>query len=130
MYAMLVKVRIEPARHAEAMTDLHESIVPRVKSAPGFVRGIWFRDQENGHGLAVFESEDQARQMATMVPSPSPDDPIQVVDVHVYVVDSARRTRPRPTGRAWRRCNRIGEHTGAASRCPVVAEPSSAGLLL
>ncbi len=59
MYAMLVKVRIEPARHAEAMTDLHESIVPRVKSAPGFERGIWFRDQANGHGLAVFESEDQ-----------------------------------------------------------------------
>lgn len=66
MFAVFVNVRIEPARHAEAITDLHEEVVPRIKSAPGLVRGTWFGYQERGHGLMVFESEDQARQAASI----------------------------------------------------------------
>ena len=86
-YAVLTKVRINPARHAQAISDLNDNVVPMVKGAPGFVRGTWCSDQEAGHGLAVFESEEQARQMAAMVTT-APDDPVQVEDVHVYEVNA------------------------------------------
>ncbi len=87
MFAVLVKVRIDPARHAEALTGLHEGVVPQVRSAPGFVRGTWFGDETSGHGLMVFDSEEQASHMAGLVSS-SPDDPVQVMDVHVYQVNA------------------------------------------
>lgn len=85
MYAVLVKVRIDPSRHAQAQSGLHADVVPQVQKAPGFVRGTWFGDQEDGYGVTVFESEEQARQVASMVTS-APDDPVQVEDVHVYEV--------------------------------------------
>jgi hypothetical protein len=70
MYALLVEVRIDPARIEEAERGLHEEVVPQVSSAPGFVRGIWAHNKSNdaGTGLVVFESEEQAEQMAAMVP--------------------------------------------------------------
>jgi hypothetical protein len=87
MYAVLVKVRIDPARHDEAISGLHDSVVPQVKSAPGFVRGTWFGDQEAGYGVVLFQSEEQARSMATTVAS-APDDPVQVEEVRVYEVNA------------------------------------------
>ena len=87
MYAVLVKVRIDPARHADALSGLHENVVPRVKNAPGFVRGTWFGDQETGHGLMLFQTEEQARRMATTVVS-SPNDPVQIEHVHVSEVSA------------------------------------------
>ena len=85
MYAVFVKLRIDPARHAQAIEQLHESVVPYHKGLPGFVRGTWFGDQETGHGLTVWESEEQAHQMAALVVTP-PDGPAQVEHVHVYEV--------------------------------------------
>ncbi len=87
MYAVLVKVQIDPARHDEAMSGLHDSVVPQVKTAPGFVRGTWFGDQETGHGVMLFQSEEQARQMVAMVTSP-PDHPVQIKEVNVYEVSA------------------------------------------
>lgn len=51
------------------------------------MRGTWFSDDATGHGVAVFESEEQARQMAGMVTT-SADDPVQVEDVKVYEVNA------------------------------------------
>ena len=31
-------------------------------TAPGFVKGTWFGDEKNGHGLVIFETEEQAKQ--------------------------------------------------------------------
>ncbi len=87
MYAVLVKVRIDPARHDEALSGLHDGVVPRAKSAPGFVRGTWFGDQEVGHGLVLFQSEEQARSVASTAAS-APGDPVQVEDVRVYEVNA------------------------------------------
>lgn len=87
MYAVFARVRIHPGRHDEAISTLHERIVPQVKGAPGFVRGTWFGDTEAGHGLTVFESEEQAQRVAEMITS-GPDDPVQVEDVKVYVVNA------------------------------------------
>lgn len=85
MHAVLVKVRIDPARHDEAMQGLRENVVPTVKGAPGFVKGTWFGDTETGHAVVVFESDAQAQQMAATVTS-DPGDPVQVEDVQVFEV--------------------------------------------
>ncbi len=85
MHAVLVKVRIDPARWQEAVDGLKAELVPRVKSAPGFVRGTWFGNQTSGNSLMLFDSEENASQMAKMV-SAGPDDPVQIEDVQVYQV--------------------------------------------
>ncbi|MDQ3311652.1 MAG: hypothetical protein M3517_06040 [Actinomycetota bacterium] len=87
MYAVLVKVRIESGRYDDAMNGLRENIVPGVKGAPGFVQGTWFGDTDSGHGLMIFESEEQAQQMANTVAA-GPDDPVQIEDVKVYEVSA------------------------------------------
>ncbi len=33
-----------------------------LKEAPGFVRGLWFGDDTSGHGVVLFDTEEQARQ--------------------------------------------------------------------
>ena len=86
VHAVFISVRIDPARHDEAVnTHLRESVVPTVKGAPGFVRRTWFGDTTTGYGVAVFQSEQQAQQMASMVTT-SPHDPVQIEDVKVYPV--------------------------------------------
>ena len=40
----------------------NEQLIPQIKQAPGFVKGEWFGDDKHGHGFAVFETEDQAKQ--------------------------------------------------------------------
>lgn len=87
MHAVLVKVQIKSGRHDEAMQGLGTDVVPRVKGAPGFVRGTWFGDHETGHGLILFESEQQAQQMAGMVTAEA-GDPVEIQDVKVYEVNA------------------------------------------
>lgn len=87
MHAVLVKVQIKAGRYDEAIKGLHTDVVPRVKQAPGFVRGTWFGDNETGHGLVVFESEQQAQGMAGMV-SAEADDPVEIQDVKIYEVNA------------------------------------------
>ncbi len=38
MYAALVTVKLDATRPEDVMKNLHESVVPRSKQAPGFVR--------------------------------------------------------------------------------------------
>lgn len=84
-YAVFVKVKIAAGRHADSLKGLNEDVVPRVKQAPGFIRGTWFGDEQAGHGLMLFDSEEQARQVASMV-SAGPDDPVQIESATVYEV--------------------------------------------
>lgn len=83
MYVVFVKVQIKPARADEAVAALRAEIIPQVEAAPGFVKGIWFGDDSSGHSVMLFESEEQARQMAPMV-SAAPDDSISIEEVKVY----------------------------------------------
>lgn len=87
MHVVLVKVQIKSDRYDEAIKTLHADVVPKVKQAPGFVRGTWFGDHETGHGCVVFESEQQAQQMAGMVTAEA-DDPVEVRSVKVYEVNA------------------------------------------
>ena len=77
MHAVVVKVTIHDFERAQAL--LHEEVVPRVSSAPGFVAGYWMRPQE-GQGLStiVFESEEAARAAAGMIRSP--DDNVVTIE--------------------------------------------------
>ena len=62
MHALLVSVSIDPARQSEVEANLHEGLVPMVKSLPGFVAGYWLRP-EAGQALSVmiFDTEEHAR---------------------------------------------------------------------
>jgi hypothetical protein len=61
MHAVLTVVNFDSSED-EAVQSLHSDIIPMVKQSPGFVRGSWFGDDKGGHGLVVFDTEEQARQ--------------------------------------------------------------------
>ncbi len=84
-HAVFVKVRIAPDRADESVKALHENVVPMVKGAPGFVTGTWFGDAQDGHSVIVFETQEQAQQMASMVTS-NAEDPVQIESATVYEV--------------------------------------------
>ena len=67
MHAVVVKVRIDDGANAEK--QLQETVVPRVKSAPGFVAGYWTRSDDGDSGLSmlVFESEEAAKAVAEVI---------------------------------------------------------------
>jgi hypothetical protein len=68
MYAVFGVVEMLPGTTEEgAIEDLNEGLIPGVKQAPGFVKGTWFGDEKHGHGLLVFETEEQAQQAAFKV---------------------------------------------------------------
>ncbi len=85
MHAVFVQVRIKPGQYDQAITELHQNIVPNVKGAPGFTKGIWFGDGESGRGVVVFETEEQAKQVAEMAQA-GPDDAVETQSVHVFEV--------------------------------------------
>ena len=41
---------------------LETELIPGVKQAPGFVKGTWFGNETSGHGVVVFQTQDQATQ--------------------------------------------------------------------
>ena len=59
MHAVLTSVTVKDVPTAESY--LREQVVPNAKQAPGFVAGYWVRDEAEGRGVVVFESEDAAR---------------------------------------------------------------------
>jgi hypothetical protein len=65
MHAVLTNVTIKDTATAEGY--LRDQVVPNVKQAPGFVAGYWVRDEGEGNGVIVFESEDAARQAAERI---------------------------------------------------------------
>jgi hypothetical protein len=41
---------------------LESQLIPGVKQSPGFVKGMWFGDDNSGHGVVVFETREQAER--------------------------------------------------------------------
>ncbi|MFI1966726.1 hypothetical protein ACH429_21870 [Streptomyces pathocidini] len=62
MYAAIVTVTIDPAQAPAAAAALMADVLPRIRSAPGFVSGYWM-EPVGGQGLSVvlFKEEEQAR---------------------------------------------------------------------
>ena len=84
MHAVVVTVQVD--NEAEARKTLTERVVPMVSGQPGFVTGVWLAPEDGkGHSVVVFETEDQAQQMAGMVRQVAPPD-VTVDEVRVRQV--------------------------------------------
>ena len=74
MYAVVVNVSIAPGQFPAARKALNEQVVPRVKQAPGFVKGYWTvgDDSSQGTSMAVFRTKQDADNAVTMVRNTPP----------------------------------------------------------
>jgi hypothetical protein len=62
MYASYAQVRFDSGKKSEAVRMLNDELIPQIKRAPGFVKGIWVGNDELGNGVVVFETREQATQ--------------------------------------------------------------------
>jgi hypothetical protein len=63
MYAALVRLTIDPAQAPAAAAAFTSGILPRVRSADGFVGGYWLDPVDRqGFGFVLFQTEEQARR--------------------------------------------------------------------
>ena len=63
MHAVYVTVTIADGSYETAHQALRDQIVPRIRSAPGFVKGYWTAaaDKHNGASIVVFKTEQDAK---------------------------------------------------------------------
>ncbi len=85
MYVVFTAVQIDLGRLPEARQMLEAQLIPGVKQAPGFVKGIWFGDDQSGRGVVVFESREQAEQVQQQLNSVVAEG-MKVVDSGIYEV--------------------------------------------
>jgi hypothetical protein len=88
MYVAMVSLTIEAARAPAAAAAFTNEILPRVKSAEGFVGGYWLDPVDGaGFGFVLFETEDQARRSTPPASSWSaPGVTIRSVDIRRVAV--------------------------------------------
>jgi hypothetical protein len=88
MHAVLVHVTIAPNQFEAARKSLAETVVPRVKQAPGLVKGYWTSsdDGTTGVSLIVFRTEQDANNALTMVRNSPPPAGVTLSSVEVREV--------------------------------------------
>jgi hypothetical protein len=65
MHAALLTLTIDPDQAPAAADALTRDILPKIRSAPGFVAGYWLEPVDGrGFSFVVFETEEQARRSA------------------------------------------------------------------
>ena len=62
MYASYAQVRFDSSKMSAAIQLLNDELIPQIKQASGFVKGIWVGNDELGNGVVVFETREQAIQ--------------------------------------------------------------------
>ena len=63
MHAALMHLTIDPALAPAAAAAFTDELLPRVRTAPGFVAGYWVDPVDRqGFGFVLFETEEQARK--------------------------------------------------------------------
>jgi hypothetical protein len=74
MYAVVVNVRIAPGQFEASQKALREQVVPRVKQAPGLVKGFWTvrDDSSQGTSMTVFRTKQDAENAMSMIRSSPP----------------------------------------------------------
>jgi hypothetical protein len=91
MHAVLLEVDLSGTEREEGL-NLRETVVPRVKQAPGFQSGTWLGPVAGkGLSIAVFEGEEKAQTIAAMVAvgsSPSPGVTVERCDVREVVASA------------------------------------------
>ena len=92
MYAVVVHVRIAPGQLDAARTALRDQVVPRVRQAPGLVKGYWTAsaDAATGVSLVVFATKQDAENAAGMVRSspPPPGVTLDTVEIREVVAEA------------------------------------------
>jgi hypothetical protein len=70
VHAALVRLTVDPEQAPAAAEALMSDILPRLRSAPGFVAGYWLEPADGqGFSIVLFEAEEQAREAAPPVSS-------------------------------------------------------------
>ncbi len=70
MHGALVRLTVDPEQAPAAAEALTNDILPRVRSAPGFVAGYWLEPADGqGFSIVLFETEEQAREASPRVSS-------------------------------------------------------------
>jgi hypothetical protein len=65
MYAALVRLTIDPDQAPAAAKAFTNDLLPKVRSAPGFIAGYWLEPVDSrGFSFVVFETEEEARRSA------------------------------------------------------------------
>ena len=63
MHAALVRLTVDPEQAPAAAEALMSDILPRVRSAAGFVAGYWLEPADGqGFSLVLFQTEEHARE--------------------------------------------------------------------
>ena len=85
MYGVLVTVNIASGQFEAAKKELNEQVVPRVKQAPGLVKGFWTKnaDGTQGTSLVVFDTKEHADGAAQMVRNSPPPAGVTLGNVEV-----------------------------------------------
>jgi hypothetical protein len=88
MHAVVVHATIAPGQMDAARTALHDQVLPRVRQAPGLVKGYWTRnaDGTNGISVVVFNSQSDAENAAGMVRSTPPPPGVTLGTIEVREV--------------------------------------------
>ena len=88
--AVLINVTLVAGHRAEADEQLKKTVIPMIKSQPGFVATYHMATADGNHGvgLVVFDSEENAAAAAQGLNSmPRPDDaPVTIDSVQVLQV--------------------------------------------
>jgi hypothetical protein len=92
MHAVVVNVTIADGQVDQARKSLTEQVVPRVRTAPGFVKGYWTSTADNRSGLSmvVFRTEQDAKNAAQMLRTNPPPSGVTLgsVDVREVVAEA------------------------------------------
>jgi hypothetical protein len=83
MHAVVVSVTVHDRK--AAVSELNQQVVPRERSAPGFVASYWIAlPNDRGRGTIVFDSEAAAQAVAAQVGAPG--DAVTIDNVEVCEV--------------------------------------------
>jgi hypothetical protein len=88
MFAVVVHVRIAPGQVDSSREELKNQVIPRVRQAPGFVKGYWTAsaDGTNGDSMVVLKTKQDADQAAGMVRNSPPPKGVTIEKVEVREV--------------------------------------------
>ncbi len=93
MHAVVVNVTIADGQFDASRKVLHDSVVPQVRKAPGFVKGYWTAapDRRSGTSIVVFNTQADAENAAKGVrsqPAPAPGVTLGAVEVREVVAEA------------------------------------------
>jgi prophage antirepressor-like protein len=88
MHAVVSNVSIQAGQFETARKMLSEEVVPRIRKAPGFVKGYWTvsNDSTQGTSMTIFQTKQQAESALAMIRSANPPHGVTLNSVEVREV--------------------------------------------